>query len=96
MKFIIKPHYEKNVRAVLSFFIVLVAFGILLLFITYQNNIIANGSLQAFITMAIIAGGFLIGLLFLANKPYHKYASAKSVHNKTVRSSRTKKKSRRK
>jgi len=95
MKFVFKGHHESNAKAILSLLIVLVAFGIFLLFVNYKDNLIASGSLQPFITMAIIAGGFLVGLLFLVNKPQQKHAAVRHVHH-TTKSSKTKKKSRRK
>jgi hypothetical protein len=57
----------KTSRAVLSFFIVLLAFSVLLLFVNYKENIISNNMLNPFMALTIIGMGLLVGLLFLIN-----------------------------
>lgn len=89
MKLAPDSHHE-TAKIVLALFVFLVAFGIFLLFINYKDNIIASDSMRLFVTMAIIAGGFLIGLLYLANSPQKKYLKAKTNHHKTAKSSKKK------
>lgn len=62
-------HHETNVRAILALFILLLAFGILYLFNTYQENILYSSSFQLFMILTVVCFGLLIGLLFLVNNP---------------------------
>ena len=63
---------EKSVKAVLSLFILLLAFGVLLIFNTYQKNILSSFSFQMFVALAVILFAFLAGLLFLVNPQKNK------------------------
>ncbi len=65
-------NHETNARAVLSLVILLLAFGILLVFYNNKDDIIANGSYQQFMYLAGIGLIFLVGLLFLINPHYGK------------------------
>jgi uncharacterized membrane protein len=65
-------HHEKNARAVAALFVILIAFGIYLLFYTYQDQIIVSGSFKLFMSLVIVGMGFLVGLLFLINKNLRK------------------------
>jgi len=77
MAFIEKPHHHKNAKAVLGLIIVLLAFGILGLFMTYKDNIVASNALQPFIVLAAVGLGLLAGLFFLANQgTIHKTVKA--------------------
>lgn len=69
MKTATKFGSEKDVKAIVAFFIVALAFGILLLFNTYKDNIIATNSFQLFMTLTVIGMGLLVGLLFLIGNP---------------------------
>ena len=94
MAFVEKPHHHKNAKAVLGFMIVLVAVGILGLFITYKDNIIASNALQPFIVLAAIGLGLLAGLMFLANEgTVYKAAKAHSP-SKSSKSLKKKKRAR--
>jgi 1,4-dihydroxy-2-naphthoate octaprenyltransferase len=92
MSFLEKPHHHKNAKAVLGLFIVLLAFGILLLFATYKDNIISANAFQPFVILTAIALGLLAGLFFLANqetsKVTHKKASSSKPAKKKKKSSR--------
>ena len=59
---------ESSVKAILALFILLVALGVLLIFNTYQQNILQS-SFQLFMILAVLCFGFLVSLLFLVNKP---------------------------
>ena len=59
--------HEANAKAVIQLLIVILAFGLFLLFYTNKDEILASGSFKSFITLAAIAMGFLIGLLYLLN-----------------------------
>ena len=59
---------EKNVKAVMAMMVLALAFGILLLFINYQESIITAGTFQAFMVLVVVGMGMLLGLLYLVNK----------------------------
>lgn len=61
-----------SAKTVASFLILLVAVGIFLLFQTYQGILTAAGMLGLFVTLAIVAGCFLITLLYLVSKSTHQ------------------------
>jgi len=61
------PHHEKNARAVLSLVILLLAFGILIVFYNNKDNIIMGGNFQQFMYLAGLALVFLVALLYLVN-----------------------------
>ena len=56
-----------SVRAFLAFLIFALAASIFLLFVTYQQNIMANNMFYPFIILAFVGMGLLIALLFLIN-----------------------------
>jgi hypothetical protein len=60
-----------NVKAFVSLFIVLLALGVLLLFNTYQDNIMQSALFKWFMTLVIVLFALLAGLLFLVN-PHKK------------------------
>lgn len=76
--------HDKTVRTIMALVIVLVAFGLLMLFVNNRDAIIASGNFQMFMTLATAAGGLLIGLLFLVNKSHAKV----SVFSKKKKRSR--------
>lgn len=59
---------EKDAKALLALLIVLIAFGILLLFNSYQEQIFLSNSFYSFMTLTVIGMALLLGLLFLANR----------------------------
>jgi len=63
-------HHEKNIRALTALLILLLAFGIFLLFYTYQENILESSSSQIFLVLTAVFFGLLVTLLFLVNKPH--------------------------
>jgi len=64
---------ENNVKAVLALFILLLAFGVFLIFNTYQQNILSSSSLQMFVVLAVVLFALLVGLLFLINPQKSKH-----------------------
>lgn len=60
-------HHENNAKAVLAFLVLLIAFGVLMLFNTYQQDITSSPSFQFFVVLVVILFSLLIGLLFLIN-----------------------------
>lgn len=58
---------ENNIKAVLSLLVLLVAFGVLILFVTYQENLLTSPSLKFFLTLVVLLSSLLVGLLFLMN-----------------------------
>ena len=58
---------EKNVKAILTLFILLLAFGVLLIFNTYKENILSSSLLQMFVILTVFLFSLLAGLLFLIN-----------------------------
>lgn len=62
---------ENSVKAVISFLILLIGFGVFMLFSTYQENIVNSPSLKFFTVLVVILSGLLVGLLFLVN-PHKK------------------------
>ena len=67
-----KLDYHSDAKAVVSLFILLLALGILLVFTSYKNTIIAMGNFQLFMVLSVVCMGFLIGLLFLVSKHHRK------------------------
>lgn len=64
---------ENNVKAVLALFILLLAFGVLLIFNTYQQNILYSSSFQLSILLVVILFALLLSLLFLINPQKNKH-----------------------
>lgn len=79
-----------STKAIASFFILLVAFGIFLVFQNYQDTLSGSNSLKLFVAMSIIAGGFLLGLLYLVSKSSHVEPA---LSKKAMHATRTKKRS---
>jgi len=59
---------ENSLKALIALFILLLGFGIFLIFDKYQDNILQS-SFQSFMIAAVVGFGFLVALLFLVNKP---------------------------
>lgn len=54
-------------RAVIGLLIVLLGSSVLLLFMTYQNNIMQNNMFYPFMILTFVGMGLLVALLFLIN-----------------------------
>jgi len=83
-------HYEAA-RAIIAFFIILIAFGIFLLFYLNSDTIIRANRFYLFISLATVAMGLLIGLMYLVNNQPHL-----ERHTAKVKRSSSKKKTRKK
>jgi len=59
---------EKNIKAIISLLIVLLAFGIFLLFFNYQENLLSPDNFYPFMVLTFVGMGLLLGLLFLVNR----------------------------
>lgn len=66
------PHAEKNLRALTMLLILLLAFGVFLLFFVNQDAIRFAGNFTLFLVATFVGMGLLIGLLFLVSKPADK------------------------
>lgn len=76
-------------KAVVAFFIVLVAFGVLMLFYNNSSDIIDGGGYYSFITLTVIAFSLLLGLMYLINNSKHpSIHKASAKKHKKVRSRR--------
>lgn len=64
--------YEKDAKAVVALFALLLAMGVLLLFNNYKDQIIMSDNFQLFMILAVVCMALLIGLLFLVSKPHRK------------------------
>jgi hypothetical protein len=62
--------HENNIKAIIALLVLLVAFAVLLIFYTYQENILYS-SFKWFVFLAVVLFGFLLALLFLVN-PHKK------------------------
>lgn len=58
-----------NAKAIIGFLIVVIVFGILMLFTTYKENLLTSYSLTGFISLTIIGMVLLVALLYLIDRP---------------------------
>jgi len=64
--------HEPNIKAILSLFVLLIAFGVFLLFYNTKDVLVDSYSLQFFLVLAVVLSGLLISLLFLINPQKHR------------------------
>jgi hypothetical protein len=64
--------HEPNIKAFLSLFILLIAFGVFLLFYKNQTDLLSSPSLKLFLALVVVLAAFLIALLFLINPQKRK------------------------
>jgi len=64
--------HEGNLKAILSLFVLLIAFGVYLLFNNSKDVLLDSSSLQFFLVLAVVLGGLLLSLLFLINPQKHR------------------------
>jgi hypothetical protein len=65
-----KVSYD-SVKAIISFLILLLAFGIFMLFYMNSDVIVRENKFFLFISLATIGMGLLIGLMYLVNNQAH-------------------------
>lgn len=89
-----KSNPHASAQAGVAMFIVLLAFGIFLLFYNYQDYLMESGQFQLFMTLATIGMGLLIGLLYLVYnpKPQKTKVAPKAAAAKTTKAKAAKKK----
>lgn len=63
----VKSESLESVKAVIAFLILLLGLSILLLFKTYQANIV-SGSFHLFMVLVVFGMGLLMSLLYLVNR----------------------------
>lgn len=63
-------HFD-TAKAVATLFIVLIAFGVFLLFYSNRDSILLGDSFYSLITLTVIVFSLLIGLLYLVNNSKH-------------------------
>lgn len=87
-------HHHNSAKAGVAFFILLLGFGILLLFVTYQDSLLSSGAFNQFIILVTIVMGLLLGLLYLANNSKHTPSKTKTTKAPVAakKSTKTKKK----
>lgn len=85
-----KGNKHEWARGMVALLIILIAFGIFLLFYNQQDTILQD-SFYPFMTATVIGVGFLFGLLYLVNKP-HKVHKVHHKATKSVKKSPKKKK----
>ena len=85
-----KGNHFDNARALLSFLIIVVGFGIFLLFYVYKDYIIQSNSFYTFMTLTVFGMAFMLGLLYLVNNSSHpsKKIAAPSKTKKAKKKSR--------
>ncbi len=63
---------ETSVKALLTFFVLLLAFGVFLLFTNYQESLLNSPSLKFLTSLVVVLSALLVGLLFLINPQKRK------------------------
>ncbi|MBU4016653.1 hypothetical protein KKF69_04205 [Patescibacteria group bacterium] len=66
-----KSSHLDTAKAITSFFIVLIGFGVFMLFYTNSESLIEGNSFSSFITLTVIVFSLLIGLLYLVSNSKH-------------------------
>jgi|WetSurMetagenome_2_1015567.scaffolds.fasta_scaffold671070_2 hypothetical protein len=64
--------HEPNIKAIISLFVLLVAFGVFILFYNNQDILLSSPSLKFFLALVVVLAALLIGLLFLINPQKRK------------------------
>lgn len=83
-------HFEAA-RAVTALFIVLVSFGIFMLFYVNSEDLLQGDGFYQFITLAVIGFSLLLGLLYLVNNSKHPSARVQRASVKKHKKSRSRK-----
>lgn len=83
---------EKNIKAVISLLIALMAFAVFLLFYNYQHDILTTQSYYPFMILTFIGMALLLTLLFLVNRKSSKSPKVSLQNKKSLSKSIKKKK----
>jgi hypothetical protein len=65
-------HHESNIKAVLSFVVLLIALAVFMLFNSNKDVLLNSPSLKFFVVLVVILSGLLVSLIFLVNPQKHK------------------------
>ncbi len=60
-------HHEHNLKALTSFMVLAIGFGVFFLFYQNQENLTDPSIVKQFILLVIVLSAFLFGLLYLLN-----------------------------
>lgn len=71
--------HHDNAKSVVALLIVLLAFGILVLYYNNSDAILEANKFYLFMTLATVGMGLMLGLLFLVNNSKHKESKAKGT-----------------
>ncbi len=63
---------DTNARAILTLLVLLVAFGVYLLFNNYQDNLLNSPAMILFLILVFMLFGLLLALLYLINPQKRK------------------------
>lgn len=69
MKFDNRFDGHSTARAIIAYLIVIIAFGVFVMFVNYKDEIINSNRFQPFVLLTALGMGFLVALLYLVNKP---------------------------
>ncbi|MEN9407146.1 MAG: hypothetical protein RLZZ455_362 [Candidatus Parcubacteria bacterium] len=69
--------HHTTARAVLGFFIVVLALSVLLLFYQNQDAIILAGNFQTYVFLAVVGFCLLLALMYFASKPHNSSSKKK-------------------
>ena len=87
-----KPHHVANAKAIVGLLALAIALVIFYKFMTNENYFFQDpNALKNYVIFAIVGGGFLIALLYLAGQTKHD-APAKAKSSKASKSSKKKRK----
>lgn len=77
-------HHDHHhvVKNLMSFFILVIAFSVLLVFVNNSENIIEGNNFKMFMILAVVGAGLLIGLLYLVNNSDTKSVAKSSSKSK--------------
>ena len=78
-------HTAKNL---ISLLIVVLAFGMFLVFYNYGDKILLDGNVNLLLTLAVLGAGLLLGLLYLVNQTHPQ----KTVAHHPAKKAKAKKK----
>lgn len=78
-------HHDHHhvIKTLMSFFILVIAFSVLLIFVNNSENIIEGNNFKMFMTLAVVGAGLLIGLLYLVNNSDTKSIAKSSQKSKS-------------
>lgn len=83
-------HFD-SIKAVIALLILLIGFGVFLLFYTNSESMLEDGRVYPFVILGTICLSLLLGLLYLVNNSKHSHVKVhKAVTSKAVAKKRKK------